>query len=163
VNATLNKNFADAVSKNCPKALVAIISNPVNSTVPIFSEQMKKNGTYDKNRVFGVTTLDIVRAHTFVAEAAGVDVTTISIPVVGGHAGASILPLLSQVCDNDAFFFFVVVFLLEASFMNFSQRLFSLVNSSHPSRDILFSRCVCVLCLLLFLTHGDDSRPPLRA
>ena len=96
VNATLNANFADAVAKNCPKALVAIISNPVNSTVPIFAEQMKKHGCYDARRVFGVTTLDIVRAHTFVAEAAGVDVMSIKIPVVGGHAGASILPLLSQ-------------------------------------------------------------------
>jgi malate/lactate dehydrogenase len=46
--------------------------------------------------VFGVTTLDIVRAHTFVAAAAGVPVGDVSIPVVGGHAGASILPLLSQ-------------------------------------------------------------------
>lgn len=96
VNATLNKNFADAVAKNCPKAMVAIISNPVNSTVPIFAEQMKKQGCYDKNRVFGVTTLDIVRAHTFVAEAAGVPVESVEVPVVGGHAGASILPLLSQ-------------------------------------------------------------------
>jgi len=33
------------VARNCPKAFVAIISNPVNSTVPIFAEQMKKNGT----------------------------------------------------------------------------------------------------------------------
>merc|ERR1712028_77742 len=96
VNATLNMNFAKAVAKNCPKAMVAIISNPVNSTVPIFAEQMKKEGCYDPKRIFGVTTLDIVRAHTFVAEAAGVDVTTIKIPVIGGHAGASILPLLSQ-------------------------------------------------------------------
>jgi len=96
VNAKLNAGFADAVARNCPKAFVAIISNPVNSTVPIFAEQMKKNGCYDPKRVFGVTTLDIVRAHTFVAEAAGVDVTNITIPVVGGHAGASILPLLSQ-------------------------------------------------------------------
>ena len=96
VNATLNANFADAVAKNCPDAMVAIISNPVNSTVPIFAEQMKKNGCYDPKKIFGVTTLDIVRAHTFVAEAAGVDVTSLKIPVVGGHAGASILPLLSQ-------------------------------------------------------------------
>merc|ERR1712054_273870 len=35
VNATLNANFAKAVAKNCPNAFVAIISNPVNSTVPI--------------------------------------------------------------------------------------------------------------------------------
>jgi len=96
VNASLNKSFAQAVAKNCPKALVAIISNPVNSTVPIFAEQMKLEGCYDKNRVFGVTTLDIVRANTFVAEAAGIDVNEMSIPVVGGHAGASILPLLSR-------------------------------------------------------------------
>lgn len=96
VNANLNASFADAVAKNCPKAMVAIISNPVNSTVPIFAEQMKKYGCYDPKRIFGVTTLDIVRANTFVAEAAGVDVATIKIPVVGGHAGASILPLLSQ-------------------------------------------------------------------
>merc|ERR1712216_103321 len=86
VNASLNMN----VAKNCPKALVAIISNPVNSTVPIFAEQMKKEGCYDANRIFGVTTLDIVRSHTFVAEAAGVDVQSLKIPVVGGHAGASI-------------------------------------------------------------------------
>jgi malate/lactate dehydrogenase len=44
VNAALNRDFANAVSKNCPNASVAIISNPVNSTVPIFAEQMKKLG-----------------------------------------------------------------------------------------------------------------------
>jgi malate dehydrogenase len=96
VNASLVKGFADAVSETCPNAMVAIISNPVNSTVPIFAEQMKKNGTYDARRVFGVTQLDITRAKTFVAEAAGVDVNTLDIPVIGGHAGASILPVLSQ-------------------------------------------------------------------
>merc|ERR1711865_839833 len=96
VNATLNMNFAKAVAKNCPKAMVAIISNPVNSTVPIFAEQMKKEGCYDPKRIFGVTTLDICSAKTFLAEATGLDVANLKIPVVGGHAGASILPLLSQ-------------------------------------------------------------------
>merc|ERR1712159_701142 len=96
VNATLNKNFAIAVAKNCPNAFVAIISNPVNSTVPIFAEQLKKEGCYDPKKVFGVCTLDIVRANTFVAEAAGLDVQTLNVPVIGGHAGASILPLLSR-------------------------------------------------------------------
>merc|ERR1711934_373793 len=61
-----------------------------------FAEQMKKEGCYDPKRIFGVTTLDIVRANTFVAEAAGLDVSQMSIPVIGGHAGASILPLLSR-------------------------------------------------------------------
>jgi len=101
VNATLNKDFATAVAKNCPNAFVAIISNPVNSTVPIFAEQMRKLGKYDKNKIFGVCTLDIVRANTFVSGAAGLDVSKINVPVIGGHAGTSILPVLSR-CTPEA-------------------------------------------------------------
>lgn len=45
----------------------------------------------------GVTTLDVVRANTFVAEAKDLDLKDVDVPVVGGHAGTTILPLLSQV------------------------------------------------------------------
>ena len=38
VNANLVASFAEGVAKNCPNAMVAVISNPVNSTVPIFAE-----------------------------------------------------------------------------------------------------------------------------
>merc|ERR1712187_155144 len=47
-------------------------------------------------KVVGVTTLDTVRANKFVAEKTGKSVADIQIPVVGGHAGKSILPLFSQ-------------------------------------------------------------------
>ena len=47
--------------------------------------------------MFGVTTLDVVRANAFVAEAKKLDVTKTSVPVVGGHAGTTIIPLLSRV------------------------------------------------------------------
>jgi len=47
------------VAKFCPDAVIAIISNPVNSTVPIAAEVMKKHGVYNKNKVLGVTTLDV--------------------------------------------------------------------------------------------------------
>uniref|UniRef100_A0A3Q2NTS5 Malate dehydrogenase n=1 Tax=Fundulus heteroclitus TaxID=8078 RepID=A0A3Q2NTS5_FUNHE len=67
-NATIVANLADACARNCPEAIVCIIANPVNSTIPITSEVMKKRGVYNPNRVFGVTTLDIVRANTFVAD-----------------------------------------------------------------------------------------------
>ena len=43
------------------QALLNIISNPVNSTVPIAAEVLKQKGTYDPKRLFGVTTLDVVR------------------------------------------------------------------------------------------------------
>ena len=42
------------------QALLNIISNPVNSTVPIAAETLKKVGSYDPKRLFGVTTLDVV-------------------------------------------------------------------------------------------------------
>ena len=110
-----------------------MISNPVNSTVPIAAEVFKKAGTYDEKKLFGVTTLDVVRARTFYAGKANVPVTGkwqntwstwllankrkgmvavflslslligvvllagVNVPVVGGHAGITILPLFSQV------------------------------------------------------------------
>ena len=78
------------------QAIVNIISNPVNSTVPIAAEIFKAAGTFDPKKLMGVTTLDVVRANTFVAEANGLDVKDVDVPVVGGHAGVTILPLLSQ-------------------------------------------------------------------
>merc|ERR1719209_1127575 len=76
--------------------MICIIANPVNSTIPITSEMMKKHGVYNPNKVFGVTTLDIVRANAFVAELKGLDPARVNVPVVGGHAGKTIIPLISQ-------------------------------------------------------------------
>lgn len=42
------------------QAVLNIISNPVNSTVPIAAETLKRMGVYDKRKVLGVTTLDVV-------------------------------------------------------------------------------------------------------
>ncbi|MFY8351958.1 malate dehydrogenase [Pseudoalteromonas sp. SSM20] len=97
VNASIIKTLAEGIVKNCPKALVGVITNPVNGTVPIVAEVFKKAGTYEANRVFGVTTLDVIRSEAFIAELKGVDVATVKVPVIGGHSGTTILPLLSQV------------------------------------------------------------------
>lgn len=80
----------------CPKAWVLIVTNPVNSTVPIARKIFTEKGCYDPARLFGVTTLDVCRANTFVAEKMDVPPEIVSVPVVGGHAGGTILPLLSQ-------------------------------------------------------------------
>ena len=42
--AGIVKALCEAIAKNCPKAWVAIISNPVNSTVPIAAEVFKRCG-----------------------------------------------------------------------------------------------------------------------
>lgn len=96
INAGIVKGLIEAVAKYAPNAVVEIISNPVNSTVPIACETLKKAGVFDPKKVIGVTTLDVVRANTFVAEAKGLDLKDVDVPVIGGHAGATILPLLSQ-------------------------------------------------------------------
>merc|ERR1711868_284819 len=79
-NATIVANLTRACARAAPNAVVGIISNPVNSTVPIACEIYKKEGVA-ADKVYGVTTLDIVRANEF----------------VGGHAGITIIPVLSQV------------------------------------------------------------------
>ncbi|XP_045613453.1 malate dehydrogenase, mitochondrial [Procambarus clarkii] len=101
-NASIVANLAKACAENCPKAMICIISNPVNSTVPIAAEVYKKAGV-DASRIFGVTTLDIVRANTFVAELKGLDPTTVNVPVIGGHAGTTIIPLISQATPSVEF------------------------------------------------------------
>ncbi|CAN0171338.1 unnamed protein product [Ascophyllum nodosum] len=96
-NASIVKGIAEQCAKSCPKACYLIISNPVNSTVPIFADVLKANGVYDPAKLMGVTTLDVVRAKTFVAENQGMDVDKVKVDVIGGHAGTTIMPLLSQV------------------------------------------------------------------
>ncbi|KAL4660554.1 malate dehydrogenase, mitochondrial [Arapaima gigas] len=78
-NASIVATLTDACARNCPEAMICVISNPVNSTIPIASEVLKKHGVYNPNRVFG-----------------GLDPARVNVPVVGGHAGKTIIPLISQ-------------------------------------------------------------------
>jgi malate dehydrogenase len=117
-NASIVRDLAKACAEHCPKAMICIISNPVNSTVPIFAEIFKKAGVFDPKRLFGVTTLDVVRASTFLSGIQGTDPKDTRVTVVyvasslffsdivahlpffvifsGGHSGVTIVPLLSQ-------------------------------------------------------------------
>jgi len=96
-NASIVYKLATSIAKNAPNANVLIIANPVNSTVPIVVETFKKYGITSTKKIFGVTTLDILRANTFLADFKGLDPSKIEVPVIGGHAGVTILPLFSQV------------------------------------------------------------------
>ncbi|RKO97035.1 hypothetical protein CXG81DRAFT_21433 [Caulochytrium protostelioides] len=101
-NAGIVKSLASAAARVCPDAHLLVIANPVNSTVPIVAEVFKKAGVYNPKRLFGVTTLDVVRASTFVAEAQtqatgkAIDPSDVKVTVIGGHSGVTILPILSQ-------------------------------------------------------------------
>jgi malate dehydrogenase len=93
INASIVANIAKTMAKTSPDAMLLIISNPVNSTVPVAAQTLQQLGLYNPNRVAGVTYLDVLRATTFVNPHYPGAVPT----VIGGHAGTTIIPLLSQV------------------------------------------------------------------
>ncbi|WP_373777040.1 malate dehydrogenase [Glaesserella sp.] len=101
INAGIVRNLIEKVAVVCPNACIGIITNPVNTTVAIAAEVLKKAGVYDKRKLFGVTSLDVLRSETFIAELKGKDVHHVNIPVIGGHSGVTILPLLSQAHEED--------------------------------------------------------------
>jgi len=98
INAGIIRDLATGIALTSPKAFILVISNPVNSTVPIVAEVLKKHGVFDPKKLFGVTTLDVVRASTFVAEKLGnISLApSINVPVIGGHSGVTIVPLFSK-------------------------------------------------------------------
>jgi malate dehydrogenase len=100
-NASIVRDLAKACAESAPDANLLIISNPVNSTVPICAEVYKARGVYNPKRLFGVTTLDVVRASRFVSEIKATDPKDEDITVVGGHSGVTIVPLFSQSSHPD--------------------------------------------------------------
>lgn len=97
INAGIVRDLVTAIGKTTPNAIIAIITNPVNSMVPLAAEVLKKLGVYNPKKLFGVSTLDVLRSETFLAEKLKYKAGSIKVNVVGGHSGNTILPLLSQV------------------------------------------------------------------
>jgi len=95
VNADIAKGLVEACAKFCPQAMLALIVNPVNSIVPAMAELYKKK-ELDPSKIVGVTTLDCVRANKFVGDITGKNPKFINVPVIGGHAGVTIMPVFSQ-------------------------------------------------------------------
>ncbi|KNZ76860.1 Malate dehydrogenase, mitochondrial [Termitomyces sp. J132] len=95
-NASIVRELAAAVGRVSPDAHILVISNPVNSTVPIVAATLEKAGVFKPGRLFGVTTLDVVRATRFLAGVAGAKTSETAVTVIGGHSGPTIVPLLSQ-------------------------------------------------------------------
>lgn len=97
INAGIVRDLATGVAENSPNAFVLVISNPVNSTVPIFAEVLKKHGVFNPRKLFGVTTLDLVRANTFISQLSNYKLSAknLKIPVIGGHSGDTIVPIFS--------------------------------------------------------------------
>lgn len=97
INAGIIKSLVGKVAEVTPTACIGVITNPVNTTVAIAAEVLKQAGVYDKNKLFGITSLDIIRSEEFIADLKGLSAEDLCVNVIGGHSGTTILPLLSQV------------------------------------------------------------------
>lgn len=99
INGNIAKTIVEACAKFCPKAVVGLIVNPLNSVVPAMARLYEKHGL-DPRRICGITTLDGVRANKFVHEESDAPIERIKVPVIGGYSGfmsgQSVVPLFSQ-------------------------------------------------------------------
>ncbi len=108
INSSIVRGLVHQAGVVCPDAFICVISNPVNSTVPIAVEELKSLGVYNPAKVFGVTTLDNLRLEEFLStaikEATGkiVDPADLRGDVIsiGGHSGTTIVPILNAWARN---------------------------------------------------------------
>ncbi|RNE99563.1 malate dehydrogenase [Trypanosoma rangeli] len=84
------------VAKVAPKAIIGVVSSPVNALVPLAREVLVRNGVFDPRKLLGVTSLDVIRTRTFVAEELQMNPFDLNVPVVGGRGGVTACPLVSQ-------------------------------------------------------------------
>jgi malate dehydrogenase len=50
INAGIIRDLATGIATTCPKAFILVISNPVNSTVPVVAEVLKKHDVFDPKK-----------------------------------------------------------------------------------------------------------------
>ncbi|GME73322.1 unnamed protein product [[Candida] boidinii] len=97
INAGIVRSLVNAIGNYCPNAFICIISNPVNSTVAIAAEELKKLKVFNPKKLFGITTLDILRLETFLSKLINVNTESLrgKVITIGGHSGETIIPLLN--------------------------------------------------------------------
>src|SRR2546426_6965314 len=90
-NADIVKQVSQQIKQNCPKAIVVVVSNPLD----VMCWVTKQVTGFPRERVIGMAgVLDTARYRTFLAEALDVSVQDIQAMVLGGH-GDTMVPLIS--------------------------------------------------------------------
>src|SRR5437867_8142789 len=90
-NADIVKEVSQQIKQNCPKAIVVVVSNPLD----VMCWVTKQVTGFPRERVIGMAgVLDTARYRAFLAEALDVSVRDIQAMVLGGH-GDTMVPLVS--------------------------------------------------------------------
>ena len=93
VNAGIVKSVAENILKYSPKAIILIVSNPMD---PMTYLALKATGL-PKNQVFGMGgALDSSRFKCYLSKALGVNSNDVDGMVIGGHGDTTMIPLVSK-------------------------------------------------------------------
>ncbi|KPI87658.1 putative malate dehydrogenase [Leptomonas seymouri] len=90
------RRVVQAVAKSDTKAVLGVVSSPVNALTPFCAELLKKSCKFDPRKLFGVTTLDVIRTRKLVAAALQMNPFDVNVPVVGGRGGITACPLIAK-------------------------------------------------------------------
>ncbi|XP_043481348.1 malate dehydrogenase, mitochondrial-like [Leptopilina heterotoma] len=102
-NALILAEIFPEIVKYCPDALIGMTMNPVNSLIPMAAEMLKMAGITNLNRLFGVTTINSIRANTMTADILGVDPECVVVPIIGGNCPKTCVPLFSSAKPCNSF------------------------------------------------------------
>ncbi|MEF9949630.1 MAG: malate dehydrogenase [Mucinivorans sp.] len=92
-NASIVKNVATEILKYSPKAIILIVSNPMDTMTYL---ALKATGVA-KNQIFGMGgTLDSARFKCYLAKALNVNINDLDGMVIGGHGDTTMIPLVSK-------------------------------------------------------------------
>ncbi|KAG6450784.1 hypothetical protein O3G_MSEX006754 [Manduca sexta] len=95
-NTEFIKTLAKSLSKLSPSPFCGIVTEPINRLVPMAAEIIRHYGEYDPKKLFGVTTIDALRARALFASDHNLHPHDCIVPVIGGHSDKTTVPLLSQ-------------------------------------------------------------------
>ncbi|PZC82550.1 malate dehydrogenase-like [Helicoverpa zea] len=102
-NTSFVKTLATKVAKLEPMPFLGIVTEPINSVIPMAAEVLRNHGEYDPRKLFGITGIDALRAQTLYAAQNNFNPRNCMVPVIGGHSDKTAIPLLSQSQPDSAF------------------------------------------------------------
>jgi malate dehydrogenase len=73
INAKVVKELATACAMINPYAIYCVLTNPINSTVPLFCEIFKKAGVLNQAKILGISNLGMMRAAAYIAKEKVID------------------------------------------------------------------------------------------
>ncbi|XP_061705722.1 malate dehydrogenase-like [Cydia pomonella] len=95
-NTEFVKTVSSHIGRLSKMPFVGVVAEPINSLVPMAAELMRNIGTFDSRKLFGITTIDWLRAQTLFGTHHGMAPEDCFVPVICGHSNKTTVPLISQ-------------------------------------------------------------------